>query len=173
MPDRLWMSAHFIFMQERSVWINAGDKISKLYFYSDHGVLHGILHDNLYRCPRSRRPYIFGFLTAIKEMWIEYVIVFILIFFVITKIAQKLAFRLFTPGEDKPIFVTIAIQSFTVMCIVPAITLIVTFIHNGFTINWFTQWITTAVTCFPMAYCLQVFFIGPFVRFLFRKIFAK
>lgn len=36
---------------------------------------------------------------------LEYVIVFCLIFFVITKAAQKLAFRIVTPGADKPIFI--------------------------------------------------------------------
>lgn len=111
------------------------------------------------------------FLTALKEMWVEYVIVFLLIFFVITKNAQKLAFRIFNPQEDKKILIVLAIQSFTVIQIVPAITLIATFLHNGFTENWFTQWITTAVQCFPTAFCLQIFFIGPLVRFIFRSIF--
>ena len=113
------------------------------------------------------------FLIAINEMWIEYVIVFVLIFFVITRTAQKLAFRIFTPGKDKPIFIILSIQCFTVCLIVPAITLIATFIHHGFTGMWFTQWISLAFYCFPAARCLQVFFIGPFVRMLFRLIFSK
>lgn len=110
---------------------------------------------------------------AIKEMWLEYVIVFCLIFFFISKAAQKLAFRIVTPGKDRPIFVILAIQSFTVCLIVPTITLIVTFIHNGITTAWFTQWIQLAFFCFPVALCLQIFFIGPLVRLIFRKLFAK
>lgn len=55
----------------------------------------------------------------------------------------------------------------TVCLMVPTITLIVTFIHNGFNANWFTSWITTAVKCFPMALCLQLFFVGPLVRHIF------
>lgn len=47
------------------------------------------------------------FYQAIKEMWLEYIIVFLLIFFVITRVAQKLAFTILTPGIDKPIFITI------------------------------------------------------------------
>lgn len=113
------------------------------------------------------------FFLAIKEMWLEYVIVFCLIFFVISKIAQKLAFRIVNPQADKPIFVILAIQSFTVCLIVPTITLIATFIHNGLTADWFTQWIQQAVLCFPAALCLQIFFIGPLVRLLFRTIFSK
>lgn len=111
------------------------------------------------------------FIEALKEMWIEYAIVFVLIFFLITKAAMKLAFRIVDPAKDKPIMVTIAIQSFTVMLIVPSITLIATFLHGGFTADWFTRWITTAAKCFPCAYCLQIFFIGPFVRWIFRSIF--
>lgn len=108
---------------------------------------------------------------AVTEMWLEYVIVFLLIFFVITKLAMRLAFRVVDPAKDKPIMVTIAIQSFTVMLIVPAITLIAAFLHGGFTADWFTRWISTAAKCFPCAYCLQIFFIGPFVRAIFRLIF--
>lgn len=113
------------------------------------------------------------FALAIKEMWIEYVVVFLLIFFVITECAKKLALRIITPGVDKPIFLILAIQCFTVCMIVPAITLFATFFHNGFKGSWFTDWIQLAFTCFPVALCLQVFFIGPFVRFIFRSIFKE
>lgn len=113
------------------------------------------------------------FCLAIKEMWVEYFVVFLLIFFVITKAAQKLTYRILTPGADKPIFVTIAIQCFTVCLIVPLITLFATFFHNGFTADWLVQWIELAFLCFPVALCLQVFFIGPFVRLIFRNIFKR
>lgn len=113
------------------------------------------------------------FWIALKEMWIEYVIVFLLIFFVITKLAQKLAFRIVNPVTDKKILIILAIQCFTVCLIVPTITLIAVFIHNGFSTEWFVQWITLAVKCFPVALFLQIFFVGPFVRLLFRTIFKK
>ena len=113
------------------------------------------------------------FALAIKEMWVEYVIVFLLIFFAITKLAQKLAFRIVTPEIDNPIFIILAIQCFTVCLIVPSITLFATFYHNGFTSGWFPQWIQLAACCFPAALCLQVFLIGPLVRLLFRTIFQS
>lgn len=113
------------------------------------------------------------FVLAIQEMWVEYVIVYLFIFFAITKLAQKLAFRIVTPGVDKPIFLILSIQCFTVCLIVPCITLFATFFHNGFIANWFCQWIQLACQCFPMALCLQVFFVGPFVRLIFRTIFKK
>ena len=113
------------------------------------------------------------FSLAIKEMWVEYVVVYLLIFFVITNLAKKLAFRIVTPGEDKPIFVILSIQCFTVCLIVPCITLFASFYHNGFSAAWFPQWIQLAAFCFPVALCLQIFFVGPFVRLLFRTIFKK
>ena len=113
------------------------------------------------------------FSLAIREMWVEYIVVFILIFFVITKLAQKLALRIIAPGEGSPIFLVLAIQSFTVCLIVPSITLFATFLHNGFTINWFTQWLDLAFHCFPVALCLQIFFVGPLVRLIFRTIFKR
>ena len=113
----------------------------------------------------------FGY--AIKHMWIEYVIVFILINFIITKQAQKMTFKIFKPGKDAPIFIGLGVQAFTVMYTVPTITLISLFIHNGFTSNWLIDWIELIVCCFPMALCLQVFLVGPIVRKIFHTIFAK
>lgn len=114
---------------------------------------------------------IFG--LAIQEMWLEYIVVYCLIFFVITNTAKKLAFRIIDPATMPPIFTIVTIQCFTVCQIVPIITLFATLAHNGITSNWFCQWIQLAVVCFPMALCTQIFFIGPLVRFLFRSIFKK
>lgn len=113
------------------------------------------------------------FYLSIKEMWVEFAVVFLLIFFVITKVAQKLAFRIFTLEVDKPIFITLAMQCFTVCLIVPSITLFATFFHNGLTSDWFVEWVKLMFLCFPTALCLQLFLVGPFVRMIFRAIFRK
>lgn len=111
------------------------------------------------------------FLTAIKEMWLEYVIVFLLEFFVITNLARKLALRIVDPEKDNPFFMILAVQSFTVLLTVPVITLIASAIHGGFTADIITRWLTLAVQCFPMAFFFQIFIAGPVVRFIFQKIF--
>lgn len=98
-------------------------------------------------------------------------VVFCLVFFVVTHVALYLARRI-NDGSN-PIFMMLSIQFFTVCLVVQSITLFATFFHNGFTYNWFVQWITLAVECFPMALCLQIALIGPFVRFCFRRIFAR
>lgn len=124
----------------------------------------------------SRKSGVLSFQTfslAIREMWLEYIIVFCLIFFVITNTSKKLALKTVNPENLQPIFFILTIQCFTVCQIVPVITLFATFIHNGITADWFFQWIQLAVACFPMALCTQIFFIGPLVRFIFRTIFKK
>lgn len=110
---------------------------------------------------------------AFKEMWLEYIVVFILIFFVITNTSKKLAFKAVCPDGLQPIFIILTIQCFTVCQIVPLITLFATLVHNGITPDWFFQWIKLAVVCFPMALCSQLFFIGPLVRCVFRILFRK
>ncbi len=113
------------------------------------------------------------FAMAIKEMWLEYIVVFCLIFFIITNTAKRLALRIINPTSAQPIYMLLSIQCFTVCQIVPVITLFATLVHNGISVDWFCQWIQLAVICFPMALCLQVFFVGPFVRLIFRTIFKN
>ncbi len=113
------------------------------------------------------------FAMAIKEMWLEYIVVFCLIFFIITNTAKRLALRIINPTSAQPIYMLLSIQCFTVCQIVPVITLFATLVHNGISADWFCQWIQLAVICFPMALCLQVFFVGPFVRLIFRTIFKN
>ena len=52
------------------------------------------------------------FLSALKGMWVEYVIIFLCAFFISSPIAKFLAFRVVKPG-DRPIFIIFAIQIFT------------------------------------------------------------
>ena len=113
------------------------------------------------------------FSLALREMWLEYIVVFCLIFFVITNTSKKLAFKILHPDSLQPIFITLAIQCFTVCQIVPAITLFATFAQNGFTPDWFFQWVKLVVVCFPMALCTQLFFVGSLVRFIFKLLFKK
>ena len=54
------------------------------------------------------------FLIALKGMWVEYLIIFLLAYFVSGKIAKYFAFRIVEPG-DRPIAIIFAIQVFTVV----------------------------------------------------------
>ncbi|MFR0873042.1 MAG: DUF2798 domain-containing protein [Oscillospiraceae bacterium] len=77
------------------------------------------------------------------------------------------------PHTDKPMFITLAIQTCMVMLMVPIMTLIVNFIHNGFTADWLPRWLTQWALCLPMAFFWQILYAGPVVRLIFRTIFRK
>lgn len=54
------------------------------------------------------------FFIALKNMWIEYIIIGLLAYFVSSHLAKMCAFRVVQPG-DRPIFIIFAIQTFTVI----------------------------------------------------------
>lgn len=114
------------------------------------------------------------FLMAFAELPIMGAIAFILEFFIIGKVAQKLAFRIVDPKSDKPIFVILAISAMIVCLMCPIMSFFgsVLFNYTGIE-NVFANWIRITVMNFPMALCWQIFYAGPFVRFIFKRIFRK
>lgn len=110
------------------------------------------------------------FILALHELPIMVPIAFILEFFIVGKIAAKLAFTVMTP-EDKPQFITYAI-SICICCIMcPTMSLIATFLFKE--TPSFGTWVSTFAFNFPMAICWQMFYCGPLVRLIFRTIFKK
>jgi hypothetical protein len=109
----------------------------------------------------------FTFVAALSELWIMAPIAFILEFFIVGKIAKKLAFSVVQP-TDRPQFITYAI-SICICCIMcPTMSLIATFLFKE---PSFGTWVQTWAMNFPMAICYQMFYCGPFVRLIFRTIF--
>lgn len=109
------------------------------------------------------------FYLALKELPIMVPIAFILEFFIVGRIARKLAFTVMTP-EDKPQFITYAI-SICICCIMcPVMSLIATFLFKE---PSFGTWAKTFAMNFPMAICWQMFYCGPLVRLIFRLIFRE
>ena len=114
------------------------------------------------------------FVMALEELPIMGAIAFVLEFFFIGKLAQKLAFRLVNPKEDKQIFVILAISSMIVCLMCPIMSFFGSVLFNFQGVqNIFANWIKIAVLNFPMALCWQIFYAGPFVRFIFKRIFRK
>ena len=110
------------------------------------------------------------FLLALRELPIMVPIAFVLEFFIVGKIAAKLAFSVMRPGVDRPQFITYAI-SICICCIMcPIMSLIATFLFKE---PSFGTWISTWAHNFPMAILYQMFYCGPFVRLIFRTIFKK
>ncbi len=103
------------------------------------------------------------FRLAFHEIPIMWPIACILEYFIVEKLATKLAFRIVTP-HDKPVFITLAISSMIVCLMCPTMSFIATvlFSHPGNQI--IALGLQKTVQNFPMALCWQIFFAGPAVR---------
>lgn len=113
------------------------------------------------------------FLIALKEFPIEGIIVFLLAFFVASPIAKKLTFRIVNPKEDNKMFIILSIQTFTVLTMVGLMSLYALFAQHLINSNVICNYIVLYCKNFIMAYPLQIFFVGPLVRNVFRMIFKK
>ncbi|MDY3257322.1 MAG: DUF2798 domain-containing protein [Ruminococcus callidus] len=107
------------------------------------------------------------FRLALFEMPIEWPIACILEYFVVEKLAKKLAFR-FVDFTMKPIFITISISAMIVCLMCHTMSFIATclFSHPGKEL--IAVWLQKLVLNFPMAMCWQIFFAGPLVRNVFN-----
>lgn len=112
------------------------------------------------------------FITAFKTMWIEYIIIFLLAFFVSGHIAKFFVFRVVQPG-DRPIFIIFAIQTFTVVAQVFFASFLALFHSNGDNADFIPNYIMAYIRNFVMALPIQLFIAGPLARFIFRSIFCR
>ena len=102
---------------------------------------------------------------------IEFIAAILLEIFVASPLAEKIAFRLVNPAQDKPYVVTTAIICATVVLMCPTMSFVATILYNGFTPEFITQWMRKIVINFPFAFFSQLFFIHLFVRFVFGLLF--
>ena len=112
------------------------------------------------------------FFIALKGMWVEYIIIGLLAYFVSDHLAKICAFRVVQPG-DRPIFIIFAIQTFTVIWQVAFASVIGVYHGYGFTSNFLPDYLITYCKNFIMAFPLQLIFVGPLARLLFRTLFIK
>ena len=110
------------------------------------------------------------FLLAFHELIIMWPLAFVLEMFVVERLARKLAFRIVTPGQDRPIFITLAISSMIVCLMCPTMSLAATILFKDPGANIIPIWLETTALNFPMAFFWQIFFAGPLMRTLFRII---
>ncbi len=113
------------------------------------------------------------FLMAFHELIIMGPAAFILDFFFYGSLSKKIAFRIVTPGEDKPFLVILAISSVTVLLMCPSMSLIATLLFKSAGKEIIAVWLQTTVMNFPMAFFWQIFFAGPLVRAIFGKLFRE
>ena len=110
------------------------------------------------------------FVMALHEMPIMVPVAFVLEFFVVEKLATKLAF-LFMRPIDRPQFITYAISFCICAMMCPIMSLIATILFKDN--PSFATFIQTWGMNLPAAFLWQFCYCGPFVRLVFRTIFRK
>lgn len=114
------------------------------------------------------------FLIAFGELPIMGVIAFLLEFLFVGRVTKNIAFKVINPKQTQPIFITLIISSLIVCFMCPLMSFFATVLFNFSGMeNLISTWLQITVRNFPMALCWQIFYAGPFVRFIFRKIFEK
>lgn len=112
------------------------------------------------------------FLIALKEMWVEYVLIALIAYFISGHLAKKCAFKVVQPG-DRPIFIIFAIQIFTVIWQVAFASILGVYHGYGFTSDFVPNYLITYCKNFIMALPLQLIIVGPLARLIFRTFFLK
>lgn len=110
------------------------------------------------------------FVIALSELKIMWPVAFILEFFVVGKLAPKMAFTVMDPRKDRPQFITYAISFCICSLMCPMMSLLATILFKGFTVAGFAQ---TWAMNLPAAFLWQFVVCGPFIRLVFRTIFRR
>ena len=110
------------------------------------------------------------FLMAFGEMKIMWPVAFLLEFFIVDKLAHALAFRMVTPN-DRPIVITLAISAMIICIMCPCMSLVATILFKHAGRQFAAVWLQTTFLNFPVAFFWQLFYCGPFIRLIFRKLF--
>lgn len=113
------------------------------------------------------------FLAAFHELVIMAPIAFLLDFFLVAGFASKKAFQIVNPEKENPFHLVLAISVISVICMCPLMSLAATLLFKNAGSELIAVWLQTTAFNFPMALFYQLFYAGPFVRFLFRQIFRE
>lgn len=106
---------------------------------------------------------------ALHEMPIMVPVAFVLEFFVVERLATKLAFTVVRP-TDRPQIITYAISTMIVCIMCPTMSLIATLLFKE---PSFGTWVQTFGCNMPMALIWQLLFCGPLARLIFRTLFRR
>ena len=113
-----------------------------------------------------------SFLLALKEMWLEYILIALAAYFISSPMAKRLAFRVVQPG-DRPIAIILTIQVFTVVCQVALASILGVWHGFGFTSQFVPNYLLTYCRNFLLALPLQLLIAGPIARAVFRGLFRR
>lgn len=113
------------------------------------------------------------FLDAFHELIIMGPIAFILDFFLVGRIATKTALKIADPQKNGTFSLILAISAVSVAWMCPLMSLAATILFKSPGKHIVSVWLQTTLFNFPVAFFWQIFYAGPFVRFLFRHTFKE
>jgi len=108
-----------------------------------------------------------------RELLMEFPLAFACQFFIAGPLSMKLASRIVSPSVDHPRLIVLTITFMTIALMCPLMSFVSTVLYKGFGPELFAQWFQAMFFNFPLAVFSQFFFIGPFVRLIFRGLFRK
>ncbi|MBU5479806.1 DUF2798 domain-containing protein [Blautia sp. MSJ-19] len=113
------------------------------------------------------------FLSAFHELIIMGPIAFILDLFIVSKLAFMCASRMVDFRNSHPFskILAISVASIALMC--PLMSLAATILFKNAGNQFIAVWFQTTALNFPAAFFLQLIYVGPLVRFIFRHIFRE
>ena len=112
------------------------------------------------------------FLTALRSMWPEFVLIFLCAYFISSHVAKFFAFRVVKP-TDRPIAIILAIQTFTVVSQVALASVLGVWHGYGFDAQFLPHYLVMYCRNFLMALPVQLLAAGPLARALFRLLFRR
>jgi hypothetical protein len=110
------------------------------------------------------------FPLALQRMWVEVVIAFFLQRYAAGPNARRIVRKLHEGGTMDPVLTAAVMAVGNVMIMAPVMTFLISGLHNGFNTRLPILWLKRVVFNFPFALCIQTVYVGPFVRFLYRRI---
>ena len=113
------------------------------------------------------------FIVALSGLYKRLIVAFLFAYFIASPIAIKSTFKILNPKKDNKIFITLFIQTFTVLIMVGLMSLFTIISFHLINDNVLCTFITLYCKNFIMAYPLQIFLVGPFVRRIFSFLFSK
>lgn len=134
----------------------------------------GMEHYNLAIINGSFKMWMFSAARRWTDIPMMTCIVLVMEHFIAGPIAMRRAMRLVTPGKENPLLVKLTIVGCTVqlMCPIMSFRAALLFKYKGMG-TFLSVYLQTLVCNFPMALLWQVFFAGPGVHLLFRKLYKK
>lgn len=123
--------------------------------------------------------YMFGSMIPIwSVIIIEFCCAYILECVIGSPLSFKMACKMFDPRKNHPMIFETVIISCTVLIMCPLMSFLAAWMYypyyTGFSVfTVFANWLKLICFNFPFAFFSQIFFIQPFVRWVFGKLFAK